>query len=48
MNINFGLFPPFEKRVPKRDRRKRVGDRALRDLDSWIEKLKLPAEQINI
>ncbi|MDP6364881.1 MAG: methylenetetrahydrofolate--tRNA-(uracil(54)-C(5))-methyltransferase (FADH(2)-oxidizing) TrmFO [Nitrospinota bacterium] len=44
MNINFGLFPPFERRVTKRDRRKRVGERALRDLDSWLEKQKIPAE----
>jgi len=39
MNINFGLFPPLEKRVPRKERKKRVIERALRDLEPWRERL---------
>lgn len=35
MNVNFGLFPPFEKRVGKKDRKAAYCQRALADLDSW-------------
>ena len=36
MNITYGLFPPLEQRIRKRrDRRKALADRALRDLDLW-------------
>jgi len=40
MNVNFGLFPRLEgerSRVPKRERNERMADRALRDLDAWVE-----------
>ncbi|HTK84888.1 MAG TPA: methylenetetrahydrofolate--tRNA-(uracil(54)-C(5))-methyltransferase (FADH(2)-oxidizing) TrmFO [Patescibacteria group bacterium] len=36
MNINFGLFPPAEGGIPKRDRKQFMSIRALRDLDSWL------------
>ena len=35
MNVNFGLFPPFEKKIKGRDRKKAHSDRALGDLDAW-------------
>ena len=37
MNINFGLYPPFEKRVHKSERKKRICERALKDLEPWRE-----------
>jgi methylenetetrahydrofolate--tRNA-(uracil-5-)-methyltransferase len=42
MNINFGLFPPFERRVPRKDRKKRITDRALQDLEPWRERIQAP------
>ena len=39
MNINFGLFPPLEKRVPKRFRKKHVTNRAIEDLEQWRSEL---------
>jgi methylenetetrahydrofolate--tRNA-(uracil-5-)-methyltransferase len=38
MNVNYGLFPPLEGRPRKRsDRRLALADRALRDLEPWLE-----------
>jgi len=37
MNVNFGLFPPLEKKVPKRERRAAYADRALSDMASWLQ-----------
>jgi methylenetetrahydrofolate--tRNA-(uracil-5-)-methyltransferase len=34
-NINFGLLPPLEVAHKKKDRKQRMADRALRDLDAW-------------
>ena len=39
MNINYGLFPPLEKRVPKKFRKKHVTNRAIEDLEQWRSKL---------
>lgn len=39
MNVNFGLFPPLEKRVPRKDRKRHIVERALRDLKPWIERM---------
>jgi len=39
MNINYGLFPPLEKRVPKRFRKKHITNRAIEDLEQWRSKL---------
>jgi methylenetetrahydrofolate--tRNA-(uracil-5-)-methyltransferase len=36
MNINFGLFPPLEKRCKKTDRKAAYSKRALAALDGWI------------
>ena len=35
MNVNFGLFPPLEKRRRGRERKKAYSERALADLDRW-------------
>ena len=38
MNITYGLFPPLEQRIRKRrDRRQALADRALQDLQSWLQ-----------
>ncbi len=43
MNVNWGLFPPLEKRarktkrLPKKERYRLMAQRALNDLDSWIK-----------
>ncbi|MDX1384569.1 MAG: methylenetetrahydrofolate--tRNA-(uracil(54)-C(5))-methyltransferase (FADH(2)-oxidizing) TrmFO [Thermoanaerobaculia bacterium] len=34
-NVNYGLFPPLEGRVPKRERRAAFAARARRDLETW-------------
>jgi len=38
-NINFGLFPPIEKRMRKRERRREYGRRALESVGPWLESL---------
>jgi len=37
MNANFGLFPPLETRVKKRERKAAYARRALADVDHWLE-----------
>ena len=40
MNINFGLMPSIsKKKLKKKDRRKLVTDRALLDLNSWLQNI---------
>ncbi len=36
MNVNFGLFPPLETRLKKRERKPAMSQRALADLDAWL------------
>ena len=36
MNINFGLFPPLEGRVKRKERKPARARRALADLESWL------------
>ena len=36
MNINFGLFPPLEGRMKKRERKPAMAKRALTDLEGWM------------
>lgn len=36
MNVNYGLFPPLEGKVKKKERRGRLAERALAELDRWI------------
>jgi methylenetetrahydrofolate--tRNA-(uracil-5-)-methyltransferase len=41
-NINYGLFPPLEgaaKRLPRREKRQRMAERALEALESWRQLL---------
>ncbi len=36
MNVNFGLFPPLEGKIPRRLRGKTYSERALADLKDWM------------
>jgi methylenetetrahydrofolate--tRNA-(uracil-5-)-methyltransferase len=36
MNVNFGLFPPLERRIPKKLRGAAYAERALKELEEWI------------
>jgi methylenetetrahydrofolate--tRNA-(uracil-5-)-methyltransferase len=36
MNVNFGLFPPLDKRVKGKDRKQAMSERALKDLATWL------------
>ena len=38
MNVNFGLFPPLDKRVKGKDRKQAMSARALEDLSTWLGK----------
>lgn len=38
MNINFGLFPPLDQEGTNRERKRRIGERAMEDLESWKER----------
>lgn len=38
MNVNFGLMPPLEKRVPKKEKNERTARRALAALDAFLGK----------
>ena len=40
MNINFGLFPVLNRKVPKKARRKALADRAIEELETWRSELK--------
>lgn len=37
MNVNFGLFPPLEGRIRKKERKPAYSARALSDLDTWLD-----------
>lgn len=36
MNVNFGLIPPLEKRVPKKEKNQKLAERALSALDEFM------------
>lgn len=38
MNVNFGLMPPLEKRVPKKEKNEKIARRALAALDAFLRK----------
>jgi methylenetetrahydrofolate--tRNA-(uracil-5-)-methyltransferase len=38
MNVNFGLFPPLDKKVKGKDRKQAMSTRALEDLSAWLGK----------
>jgi methylenetetrahydrofolate--tRNA-(uracil-5-)-methyltransferase len=44
MNVNFGLFPPMEKRVKGRDRKRLMAHRAIEDLEAWLGLPRVAAE----
>ncbi|MBT5414397.1 MAG: methylenetetrahydrofolate--tRNA-(uracil(54)-C(5))-methyltransferase (FADH(2)-oxidizing) TrmFO [Rhodospirillaceae bacterium] len=44
MNVNFGLFPPLEVRKRGRERKQAMAQRALADLDAWLENPRAAAE----
>jgi len=52
MNVNFGLFPPIERRLRGKDKRKAMSERGLQDLTEWMkhslaeDSEKNPAEKI--
>ena len=39
MNVNFGLFPPLEGRMPKRDRKRAMSARALAAIDGFKDSI---------
>jgi methylenetetrahydrofolate--tRNA-(uracil-5-)-methyltransferase len=39
MNVNYGLFPEIPGKIKKKDRRQKLAERALADLDAWRENL---------
>ena len=39
MNVNFGLFTPLPRRMPKKERGKYFAERALTDLKRWKEEI---------
>jgi len=39
MNVNFGLFPPLSPMLKGRLKRRRLAERALRDLQAWREEI---------
>jgi methylenetetrahydrofolate--tRNA-(uracil-5-)-methyltransferase len=47
-NIAFGLIPPLEQRVKsKKDRNLAISERALKDLDDWLESTSRPFSSIS-
>jgi methylenetetrahydrofolate--tRNA-(uracil-5-)-methyltransferase len=44
MNVNFGLFPPLERRVPRKDRGQAYARRALAELAAWDKEVGVPTE----
>jgi methylenetetrahydrofolate--tRNA-(uracil-5-)-methyltransferase len=44
MNVNFGLFPALDGRIPKKLRGVAYAERALGKLDEWIIKENLVKE----
>lgn len=38
MNVNFGLMPPLERRVPKKEKNEKIARRALATLDAFLGK----------
>ena len=44
MNVNFGLFPPLADKLPKKQRKPALSQRALLDLKEWLSGKRLAAE----
>ena len=39
MNVNFGLLPPLEGRVKKREKKSKLAERALKSIDEFLGRL---------
>jgi len=48
MNVNFGLFPPLGKRLPGKDKRKALAERAFKDLEEWKIKEKVMSSRLTV
>jgi len=46
MNVNFGLFPPFEQRVKKKERKEAYTARARADFAEWLQPLSAKGLQL--
>jgi len=46
MNVNFGLFPPFEQRVKKKERKEAYTTRAREDFARWLQPLSAKGLQL--
>jgi methylenetetrahydrofolate--tRNA-(uracil-5-)-methyltransferase len=46
MNVNFGLFPPFEQRVKKKERKEAYTARARADFAAWLHPLSAKGLQL--
>ncbi len=46
MNVNFGLFPPFEQRVKKKERKEAYTARAREDFAKWLQPLSAKGLQL--
>jgi methylenetetrahydrofolate--tRNA-(uracil-5-)-methyltransferase len=44
MNVNFGLFPPLERKIKRKERRAAMSHRALADLSVWLDGKQAAAE----
>lgn len=45
-NVNFGLFPPLQKKLPKKLRGKARAEKALEDLRSWQQDHRIAADKM--
>ncbi len=45
-NVNFGLFPPFTKKIPKKFRGRHRAEQSLDSLAHWIQENSLPAPSL--
>jgi methylenetetrahydrofolate--tRNA-(uracil-5-)-methyltransferase len=39
MNVNFGLFPPMDEKVHKKQRKEAMTSRARADLRLWVKEI---------
>ena len=46
MNVNFGLFPPFEQRIKKKERKEAYTTRARQDFAEWLHPLSAKGLQL--
>jgi len=47
MNVNFGLLPPLDAAVPKKEKKQLMVERALRDLEKWMSEIgEKPVERV--